>query len=70
MSTTEIRETLDRLTEEERFFAAAYLHHLSRQSDPGWQREMQSVQTAMDAGGKFSLDQVRAAHESLTAQGL
>jgi len=69
MSTNAISETLDRLSPEERFFAAAYLHHLSEAADEGWRQEIERTQSEMDAGRKFSLDQVRAMHEALNAQG-
>lgn len=69
MSTTVISETLDRLSPDERFFAAAYLQHLSQEEDEGWRQEIERTQTEMDAGRKFSLDQVRKLHESLNAQG-
>ncbi len=70
MSTAEIRDTLDRLTADERFFAAAYLHHLTQSSDAAWRQQMESTQLDMDSGRKFSLDRVRVLHESLSAQGL
>jgi hypothetical protein len=70
MSTTEIRATLDRLSPEDRFYAAAYLHHVSQAEDPAWQQETEAAQAAMDAGRKVTLAQVRALHESLAAQGL
>ena len=70
MSTAEIRATLDRLSPEDRFFAAAYLHHVAQGEDPAWRQELESAQVAMDSGKKFTLEQVCAMHESLAAQGL
>ncbi len=70
MSTAEIRATLDRLSPEDRFFAAAYLHHVAQGEDPAWRQELEVAQDAMDSGKKFTLEQVCAMHESLAAQGL
>lgn len=70
MSTTQIRETIDRLSSEERFFASAYLHHLAQSDDAAWQQEMAGTQAAMDEGRKFSLGQVQEMHEALASRGL
>ena len=70
MSTTEIRTTLDRLSRDERFFAAAYLHHLAQAEDESWRADIQNTMTGMDGGRKFSFEQVRSMHESLAAQGI
>jgi hypothetical protein len=69
MSTRALCETLDRWTPEERFFAAAWLHHRSQAEDQEWLREIEQTQADMDAGRKFSHEQVREMHESLSAAG-
>lgn len=70
MSTSALCETLDRLTSDERFFASAYLHHLAQAEDETWRLEMAATQSDMDAGRKFTLEQVRGLHEALSARGV
>jgi len=70
MSIAEIRTTLDRLSRDERFFAAAYLHHLAEAEDESWRADIQNTMADMDGGKKFQLQQVRAMHEALVTQGM
>ena len=70
MSTTQLKQTLDDLSPEDRFFAAAYLHHLAQSSDSAWMREMEQTHDAMTAGRKVSLKQVHEMHEALAERGL
>jgi hypothetical protein len=69
MSTRAISETLEQMSPDERFFAAAWLHHRLQAEDEEWRREMQRTQADMDAGRKFSHGQVSAMHDALTAAG-
>lgn len=70
MSNTQLKRTLDGLSQEDRFFAAAYLHHLAQSSDPAWMWEMEQTQDTMTAGRKFSLNQVQEMHEALAGRGI
>ena len=70
MSTTELKQTLEHLSPEDRFFATAYLHHLAQSSDAAWKQEMEGTQEAMDAGRKFNLKQVQEMHDALAERGL
>ena len=70
MRTTQLKQTLDDLSPEDRCFAAAYLHHLAQSGDFAWMREMDPIQDAMTAGRKVSLKQVHEMHEALAERGL
>jgi len=49
MTTTHIRELIDAMSDEERFFASAYLQHKAA---------LAARMTRMDEGHKFNLDQL------------
>jgi hypothetical protein len=70
MTTTHIREQIDAMSDEDRFFAAAYLQHLGNDSDEQRKAMLDSRMTRMDAGRKFSLDQLVDMHHQLESQGL
>jgi len=70
MSTTELKQTREHLSPEDRFFATSYLHHLAQSSDAAWKQEMEGTQEAMDAGRKFNLKQVQEMHDALAERGL
>jgi hypothetical protein len=59
MSTGEAMHTGDALSVEVRVFLAAYLKHLSRVDDPTYQEELTRLNQEIDAGKRFTLDQVR-----------
>ncbi len=70
MSTREIKASIDQMTEDERFFAAAYLHHLAQSGDPAYRASLGTRMTRMEAGQKFSLEQAERLHAALEAEGL
>jgi hypothetical protein len=70
VSTVEIKASIDRMTDEERFFAAAYLHHLTQSNDPAYQMLLTERVQRMDAGRKLTLDQAQRVHVALEAEGL
>jgi len=70
MTTTDIREQIDAMSEEDRFFAAAYLHHLAQEHDDGRKITLEARMNRMDSGEKFSLEQLVDMHQKLEAQGL
>ena len=57
------------MTEEERFYAAAYLQHLTQERDPSYRATLTERSVRMDAGVKVSLEQARRAHADLEKQG-
>jgi hypothetical protein len=70
VSITEIKASIDRMTGEERFFAAAYLQHRAQASDPADQALLSERMRRMDAGRKVTLDQAQRIHEALASEGL
>ena len=70
MTTTHIRELIDAMSDEERFFASAYLQHLSHEADSERKATLATRMTRMDEGHKFSLDQLVDEHLQLERQGL
>jgi hypothetical protein len=70
MTTTHIREQIDAMSDEDRFFAAAYLQHLGNDSDEQRKATLEARMTRMDGGRKFSLEQLVDMHQQLESQGL
>jgi hypothetical protein len=70
VSTTEIKQQIDQMTEEERFFAAAYIQHLAQARDPAYQRLLADRMARMDAGRKVTLEQAQRVHQALDTEGL
>jgi hypothetical protein len=69
VSTREIKATIDQMTEDERFFAAAYLHHLAQSGDAAYRAKLGTRMNRMEAGQKFSLEQAERLHAALEAEG-
>jgi hypothetical protein len=69
MSLAEIKSSIDQMTEEERFYAAAYLQHLAQERDPSYQAALTERVDRMSSGAKVSFEQVRQAHNDLESQG-
>lgn len=61
----EIKTTIDKMTDDERFFAAAYLEHLAQVNDPAYQRMLDERMKRMDAGQKITLEELRRVHQIL-----
>ena len=70
MSITEIKASIDRMTDVERFFAAAYLQHRAQADDPAYQALLSERMKRMDAGQKVTLEKTQRIHEALEADGL
>ena len=58
------------MTDEERFFAAAYLQHLTQQQDPLYQAMLSERMKRMDADKKVTLEQALRVHQALEAEGI
>lgn len=65
MTTTHIRELIDAMSDEDRFFAAAYLQHLGNDSDAQRKATLEARMTHMDSGRKFSLEQLVDMHPQM-----
>lgn len=70
VSTSDIKAKIDQMTEDERFFAAAYLHHLAQEKDPAYQMMLAERAKRMDAGHGVTFEQVQRIYEVLEAEGL
>ena len=70
MSTAEIKASIDRMSDEERFIAAAYLQHCAQQRNPAYKALLAKRMRRMDAGRKVTLDQTERIHAALEAEGL
>ena len=66
MTTIEVRQQIDDMSEEDRFFASAYLLHLSNQKDEDRQSLLEARMNRMDLGQKFTLEHL----EDVQSQGL
>ena len=70
MKTTEIKASIDRMSADERFFAVAYLQHLSQANDPAYQALLAERMKRMDDGNKVTLEQAERIHKALEVEGL
>lgn len=70
MTTLEVKEQIDAMSDEDRFFAAAYLDHLASEKDDVHRRVLTERMDRMDAGKKVSLEQLERLHLALENEGL
>ncbi|MHB8523857.1 MAG: hypothetical protein ACYDH9_24300 [Limisphaerales bacterium] len=70
MNATDLKKTIDALSAEERFFAAAYLRHLSRVDDLPYRARLGERMRRMDGGKKFTWEQVLRIHDAMESEGL
>ena len=70
MTTQQVKQQIDAMTDDDRFFAAAYLDHLASAKDRPYQAELTERMNRMDAGKKVSLEQLERLHHALEAEGL
>lgn len=70
MTNTAVKEQIDAMSDDDRFFAAAYLQHLANEGDEQRQARLDARMTRMDEGRKISQEQLLELHKQLDAQGL
>jgi hypothetical protein len=70
VKTTAIKSSIDRMTVEERFFAAAYLRHLAQERDPAYRNLLNERMKRMDESKKVTLEQAQRIHQALDSEGL
>jgi hypothetical protein len=58
------------MSDEERFFAAAYLQHLFQQRDPAYKEMVAERLKRMENGQKVTLEKAVRIHQALEAEGL
>ena len=69
MSLAEIKEQIAELTPEERLEIAALIVHLTQADDPEYKAELDRRMAAMDAGQKYTEQDLLRLHERLNQQG-
>ncbi len=69
MSLAEIKERIAELTPEERLEIAALIVHLNQTDDPEYKAELGRRMAAMDAGNKYTEQDLKRLHEELSRQG-
>lgn len=70
MTVDDLRRGIEESTPEQRLFLAAFLKHLTRRDDPEYQKDLARLNQEIDEGKRFTLEQVKRLHETLTAEGL
>jgi hypothetical protein len=70
MRPVQVKKVIDKMNEEDRFFALAYLKHLTRRDDPAHRAELGARLGQMDRGRKIPLSAVKRLHKQLEAAGL
>lgn len=70
MSRNELKAVVDRSSQEDRLFLAAYLQHLAGRDDPAVQVELTSAQREITRGRKVNLKQLKRLHRTLLPYGL
>lgn len=70
MTTTLVREQIDAMSDEDRFFASAYLQHLANEQDASRQVTLEARMKRMDSGRKVTLAQLTELHQQLEANGI
>lgn len=70
MTTQQVKQQIDAMTDDDRFLATAYLDHLASEKDSSYQAELTSRMNRMDVGKKVSLEQLERLHHALEQEGL
>ncbi|MDZ4290146.1 MAG: hypothetical protein U0984_19425 [Prosthecobacter sp.] len=70
MSVAEIKATIDSMTDEERFLAAAYLQHQANERDAAYVTLLTARMEAMDHGNKVSWEDALHMHEMMEQKGM
>jgi hypothetical protein len=70
LTTADIMAGIDQMTQDERFWAAAYLQNRAQENDPCCQVTLAERRESMEAGHKVTLEQVHRIHDALESEGL
>ncbi len=65
-----MKRIIDEMSQEERLFLSAYLHHRLRAEDPANRADLEERMRQMDAGNKLTLEEAWHLHRNLEAEGL
>ena len=69
MSVAEITSAIDRLSPEERVEVSVYLRRRFCEDTPERRQELAEIADEMEAGRKYSLEDLKKIHEELLAKG-
>jgi len=69
VSVSEVKKQIDQMTEDERFYVAAYLQHLVNEKDAGHRSASAGADRRMDAGAKVAFGDLVTRHEALEKAG-
>jgi hypothetical protein len=69
MSAAAIKQQIDQMSKDERFYVAAYLQHLENEEDAAYRSAVADSMSRMDGGDKVSFEELVARHEALERQG-
>ncbi len=70
MTHAKVKDQIDAMTDDDRFFAAAYLQHLANERDEARKGRLEARMKRMDEGHKISQEQLLELHRQLEAQGI
>ena len=70
MTTMQVKQQIDAMSEEERFLAAAYLEHLSNEKDAAYRLNLGERMQRIDSGAKVTLEQLERLHHALENEGM
>jgi hypothetical protein len=70
MTTLQVKQQIDAMSDDDRFLAAAYLEHLSNERDAAYRYELGERMKRMDAGNKVSMEQLERLHHTLECEGM
>ena len=70
MSVREMMRSADKLEPEDRLVLTAYLKHLARKDDPEYRAELTRLNEEINAGKRFTLEQVERIHKTMRSEGL
>lgn len=69
MTSLQVRGQIDAMSEEDRFLAAAYLHHLASEKDEAHRQKIDLRMKRMDEGSKVTLNQLERIHTAMESEG-
>ncbi len=70
MTTMQVKQQIDAMSDDDRFLAAAYLEHLSNEKDASYRYDLGERMQRMDGGKKVSLEQLERLHQALEREGM
>jgi len=69
MSMAELKQAVQELSPDERLELAGYLRQLAKENDPAWRADIGRSIERSRRGGGHSVEELREAHDRLSAEG-